>query len=191
MITQITQDTRAVLVATRATLALRVEEGDAEAQRALEDVEHELMVLEHGLGLAEERRALAAKARAERSQAETQRAEEDSRKELEARFVALGARRLEAARKVDAVADTFVGALQDLMTVADAMYRTRLALGENKSRLRLHETVAAYVQWRVQPHAPTIGRPDKFYRRPLAAILGGAPSPAPDAQGQREDRQGG
>jgi hypothetical protein len=169
--TQTAQDTRAALEARRATLALAVAEGDRDAVQDLEAVEGALLRLRVG----DERRALAEHAKAERDQAEAQRAEAERRRILEARFAELEGQRLEAARKVDAAADIFCEALKGLASVGETMYRTRLELGENRPRLRLGEMIAAFVQWRVVPYAPTIGRPDHYYRRPLAEVLGGAP----------------
>jgi hypothetical protein len=142
------------LQARRAELALAGQEGDEAAAPALEAVEAEIARRHRDA----ERAGLAEGARQERDAQVAARAEEERRKVLEARFAALEGERLEAARRVDAAADTLVEALKELTYVGEAMYRTRLELGENRPRLRLGETIAAAIPWRVAPYAPSVGR---------------------------------
>jgi len=176
--TQMIQDTHATLVARRAALALRVEEGDPAAVGALEDVEHELLVLELELGLTEERRALAVEARAERSQSEAQRAEEQRRTQLETKLAGLYRDRTRVAHEIDDLAGNLRTAIDTLVGIGRDMYVVTTELGEPRPRLgRLDGLITAAIGARLWPYGGS--RLEASLRRPLAELL-----PLPDPEGR-------
>jgi uncharacterized membrane protein YqiK len=171
-----TTTTRTDLEARRQALALAAAEGTPGAAAELDAIEGELAALER----TTERARLAEQARVARAQAEAVAREAARRREAEEALARLGTRRLELARTVDLEADRFVAALRDLLAVAEEMYQLTGSLGKWRPRVRLTDAVGGYLAWRLGSLVPGLGRGERFYRRPLAEIVGGADA-QPDA----------
>jgi hypothetical protein len=154
----------------RQALALDAQEGKSGAAAALDKIEADIAALRRG----QERQALAETGRAVRDAAAAAEAEAERRRELSAEAERLGAEILAHARKVDGAGAALVAELAALRQLGERRYHVVLALGRSRPRLRLVELVDCWARWTLREHLPSASRPERAFRRPLAALVGGS-----------------
>lgn len=160
----------AALEQRRQSLALDALEGREGAATELADIEAQIAALK----VAAERTQLAEKERLARAEAEARALEEERRREMQAQLAELWQHRGPLAAEIEEATEALASAVSRLFLVGDQIVRLNHNLhGRLNNRLGMRDAVRGYLLWKLSADLPELGRPDRFYRRPLREILAG------------------